>query len=248
METATNHTTRFTPFIGKAPLQIGRIVPWRDSLILWTHLESLPMDGLRVNMHYRQFLVDSQGNVTPLELHRGFEPWLADSQRDVLYSLEVRDRVMGGQPNEYDLPPQRVRIASLRKPLQAAVYFPVRYLDKLFLHPSGDLVVLRWDRPIRQPYSTVAYKLFLDRRTPSSYGLVWSTELVSDAGLQLYGPGPKLTVSYTPDTDIVGISYTRNDGRIEHLTTNIDAGSGNILSTQVTARVHPGRQAANCHR
>ena len=248
LDPATNHTERFTPHIGKAPLQIAGIVPWRNSLILWTRLEAPPLDTPRRNMHYRRYLIDDQDNITPLEPHGGFKPWLADSVKDVLFSLEVRDKIMGGQPDEYDLPPQRVRIESLTNPSQAPVYFQVRRLNKLFLHPSGDLFVLRWDRRYLRPMSTAVFKVFLDRRTPPGYDLAWSTEFISDQGLLQYGVGPKLTVSYTPDADVVGISYTTNLGGIEDLRTNIDAGSGRILTTEATSEVHPARGTVTCNK
>ena len=111
---------------------IGRVLAWSDQLLVWTYIERRdPATGNSVRS-YRRFLTDGETE-TELADNAAFEPRAIDVRHQRVASLEERQRVMGGQPKEHELPPQTVRIESLAGPEPRTVAtFPVRRALRFF--------------------------------------------------------------------------------------------------------------------
>lgn len=212
---------------------IGRALAWSDQLLVWTYIERRdPATGNPLRS-YRRFLTDGE-TVTELADDAAFEPRAIDARHQRLASLEERQRVMGGQPKEHELPPQTVRIESLESPEPKTVAtFPVRRALRFFFD-DGALLVLRWEGETVAPYWNYRYRIFLDRHDLPNYATTWSVELTPQPTPQGQGPlGPRFDVAQLKLAGKFALRYLDEDDGLVTRHIQVDTTSGEILASSV---------------
>jgi len=223
----------FTATIDGRWSRIGRAIGWSGQLLVWTYTERRdPATGNPVRS-YRRFLTDG---VTETELadDAAFELRAVDARHQLVASLEERQRVMGGQPKEHELPPQTVRIESLAAPEPRTVAtFPVRRALRFFFD-DGALLVVRWEGETVAPYWSYRYRIFLDRHDLPNYATTWSVELTPQPTSQGHGGlGPRFDVGQAQSTGKLSMRYLDEvDGLVvRHI--QVDTTSGELLASSV---------------
>lgn len=212
---------------------IGRVFAWSDQLLVWTYIELRdPATGNPVRS-YRRFLTDGETE-TELAENAAFEPRAIDVRHRRVASLEERQRVMGGQPKEHELPPQTVRIESLAGPQPRTVAtFPVRRALRFFFD-DGALMVLRWEGDSVPPNWSYRYRIFLDRHDPPDFATTWTIELTPQPTPQGHGPyGPNFDVAQAQLTGKFALRYLDEADGLVTRDIQVDTSSGEILASSV---------------
>ncbi len=228
---------------------LGRIFAWSGELLVWTYIERRdPATGNPVRS-YRRFLTNGKTE-TPIAGSAAFEPRAVDAHRQRVASLEERQRVMGGQPKEHELPPQTVRIESFAGSEPSIVAtFPVRRALRFFFRDDA-LMVLRWEGDTVPPYWSYRFRIFLDRHDPPDYATTWSVELTPQPTEQGRGPnGPEVVVTPGQLTGTSTFRYLDNAPGPVVRDVRVDTTNGELIESSVepyTSRWNarsPGRGA-----
>jgi hypothetical protein len=221
---------------------IGRAFAWSDQLLVWTFVERRDQATGNPVRIYSRFLTDG-ATETQITGSAAFEPRAVDVQRERVASLEVRQRVMGRQPEEHELPPQSVRIESFAGADASIVAtFPVRRALHLFFDKDS-LMVLRWERDSAPPHWHYRYRIFLDRHDPPDYATAWTVELTPQATEQGSGSlGPELAVVPGQPAGTFALRYLDNADRLFVRNVRVDTTSGEIVESSVEA-IAPGWSA-----
>jgi hypothetical protein len=222
---------------------VGRVIALSEQILVWTYIERRDLESGNPVRSYRRFLTD--GNTeTEVGGNAAFEPRALDTRHQWLASLEERQRVMGGQPKEYDLPPQTVRIESLAgiEPITVAT-FPARRVLRMFFDDDA-LLVLRWENEQTPPSSNYRYRIFLDRHDLPGYTTTWTTELTPRPTLRGYGPdGPKYVVAQAQPNGKFAISYLDHADGLFIRDVQVDTTNGEVLASSTKAFVSRWKSA-----
>lgn len=212
---------------------IGRVFAWSDQLLVWTYIELRDPASGNPHRTYRRFLNDGQTE-TELADNAAFAPRAIDVRHQSVVSLEERERIMGGQPKEHELPPQTVRIESIAGPEPTTIAtFPVRRALRFFFD-DGALMVLRWEGESVAPYWNYRYRIFLERHDLPDYTTTWTVELTPQPTPQGHGNlGPDFDVAQAQLPGTFGLRYLDYvDGLVtRHI--QVDTTSGEIIASSV---------------
>lgn len=236
VDRSSNSTvSALTPTIDGRWSWIGRVFAWSDRLLVWTVIERSDPVTRNPVRSYRRFLTDGEIE-TELADNAAFKPLAVDFPHQLVASIEERQRVMGGQPKEYELPPQTVRIESLASPEPRTVAtFPVRRALRFFFE-DGALMVLRWEPGTAPSGYSEGFRMFLDRHDLPNYTTTWTTELTPQPTSQGYGAiGPTFNVAKAQPIGTFALRYLDYvDGFVaRHV--KVDTTSGEILASSIQA-------------
>jgi hypothetical protein len=223
---------------------IGRVFAWSDQMLVWTYIES--RDPATGNPHrsYRRFLTDGQTEIDVPD-DAAFAPRAIDVRQQRIASLEERERIMGGQPKEHELPPQTVRIESLAGPEPESVAnFPVRRALRFFF-VDGALMVLRWEGETVSPYWEYRYRIFLDRHDMPDYATTWSVELTPQPTPQGHGNlGPNIDVAQAQSVGSFTLRYLDEFDGFVVREIQVDTSSGEILASSMQDNTYGWKTAS----
>lgn len=212
---------------------IGRAFAWSDELFVWTYSERRdPANGNPVRS-YRRFLTDGKAE-NQIAGDAAFEPRAVDVRHQRIASLEERQRILGAQPKEDELPPQIVRIESFAGPAPGIVAtFPVRRALRFFFD-GGALLVLRWEGDTVPPYWQYRYRIFLDRHDLSDYATTWTVELTPQPTEQGRGSlGPDLVITPAQSSGRLVLRYLDNIPELVMRELEVDVTSGELVESSV---------------
>lgn len=216
---------------------IGRAFAWSDQLLVWTYIERRDPATANPVRSYSRFLTSGETE-TRIAGNAAFEPRAIDVRHQRVASLEERQRAMGGQPKDHELPPQTVRIESLAgpEPIIVATFSVRRALH--FFFDDGALMVLRWEGDVAPPYWQYRYRIFLDRHDPPDYATNWSIELTPQSTGQGYGSnGPRIAVIAGQPTGTFALRYLDKLDELVVRDIQVDTTSGELIESSVQAYV-----------